>query len=119
MMNASSWGRRAAVGGILALLMTSCYYAKDAIVTNPCDEPAAVRLSSLPQPPTDSTQWNARLVIPPRAGRLVANAFTDAGDGNYSYTAEVTIDGQPSQILSIPHTSINPEPVVIPASLCS
>lgn len=112
------WKRRATIAGTLTLLMTSCYRAKDAIVTNPCDQPATVRLSSLSQPPTDPSEWNAKVVIPPREGRLVTDAFTDAGDGNYSYTAEVTIEGQTSRILSIPHTSIVPEPVVILASLC-
>lgn len=102
----------------LGLLLPSCYQARDALVFNPCDEPATVLLSSRPSPPRRQGEWNATVRVAAISPARVEDAFTEPPEEGTSYTAEVRFVGEPAQLLSIPASAEEPQPVLIPASFC-
>jgi len=100
----------------VALLASACSRLFDAIVFNPCEEPAIVAFANRALT-ADETGWRAQITVGPVSARRVHEAFADPGDLGTGFI-RVQIGGEPASIFELPLRGEEPYPVVIPTSAC-
>jgi hypothetical protein len=101
---------------LTAFLLSSCTRAKDALVSNPCSAAAEVKLSSLSSAPTRDEDWDFVVNVPPEDQLRVEGSLLEEAT---VYFVQVRFPNLSAELLTVPQTELDPEPILIPQRLCS
>lgn len=97
--------------GLIALTLTSCSKAFDAIVFNPCDRDATVSFGL-----ASAVKWYSETTVPAESAVRVDNVM-DASSGAVDHV-RVVFGEAPQSILKVRVGEDDPVPVLIPVAVC-
>lgn len=97
--------------GLIALTLTSCSKAFDAIVFNPCDRDATVSFGL-----ASAAKWYSETTVPAESAVRVDNVM-DASSGAVDHV-RVVFGEAPQTILKVQVGEDDPVPVLIPVAAC-